>query len=521
LNSSTVTKLVSGVFGRNHEVLSPEALDLAATFGVPLGIIRERESGLGPSTKEELVQSDLVNRLLKLLPEKAGEVVSKASVSATLSEPPVGLGIEAQQLLLASVVANGLVEFVTTKGDRINGRSLDLKVDWDEISGISRPRSATYNQEKLLRWGRLISASDAISSLEDPNERSVVLSALVDLSADWTKRNPLLMVERVSETALTTAVWRSMNKTKANYSIMMECIEEAMVGTIDLEECLHRLCTQFGDNPEQFDSIQEAATLCEQFASSNDQREMIKTYLALSELTTDDATERARENLYRALELSLKEPNEKHNRELGYEWDKFRRAYSEHYIELHDSIARPAEVRNRLEEVLRSEQWRFFQTILDVAHIRSKYSQPLRAIMREMSEFKCSSDPLLTLDRVPFCGCPFRISMVDNLEKLPQGLSNLIESASQEFDMIVSSNADEISEVLSSMKDSDYGELVKKVKDGASPHELSGTELASLVTAIAVLDERGYFDLQGSAFGLAGVFGSNGKPASADVLGSV
>jgi len=519
LSSGIVTKFVSGVYGRNHELLSPESLELAATFGIPLGIVRSRDSGSGPSTREELLQSDIVGRLLTLLPERAGEVISKAVVTAALREPPVGLVVEAQQLLLASVVATGLVEFVTTKGDHINGRSLDLKIDWDEISGISRPRSATYSEEKLLRWARLISASDAISSLEIPEERSVVLSALVDLSADWTKRNPLLMVDNVPETALTTAVWRSMNKTKANYSVMMECIEEAMVGTIDLEECLHRLSMQFGDNPEEFDSVQEAASTCEQFASSNDQRAMIKTYLALSELTADPPTEQARQSLYSALDMSLKEPTEKHNRELGYEWEKFRRAYSEHYVELHDSIARPAELKNRLDEVLRSEEWRFFQCILGVAHIRSKYSQPLREIMREMSEFKCASDPAQTLERVPFCECPFRISMANKLEKLPQGLSNLIQSASQEFDIIVSSNVEEIAEVWSSMADSD-NELFESIKNGTSTHELSPDQLSLLVAAIAILDERGYFDLQGSAFGLAGVFGSNGQPGNAGVLGS-
>src|SRR6185436_10183393 len=113
LSSGIVTKFVSGVYGRNHELLSPESLELAATFGIPLGIVRSRDSGSGPSTRQELLQSDIVGRLLTLLPERAGEVISKAVVTAALSEPPVGLVVEAQQLLLASVVATGLVEFVT------------------------------------------------------------------------------------------------------------------------------------------------------------------------------------------------------------------------------------------------------------------------------------------------------------------------------------------------------------------------------------------------------------------------
>jgi hypothetical protein len=111
--------------------------------------------------------------------------------------------------------------------------------------------------------------------------------------------------------------------------------------------------------------------------------------------------------------------------------------------------------------------------------------------------------------------------MSDKLEKLPQSLSTLIDSASQEFDITVSSNADEIADVLASMKHPDSADLIKSVKNGGPLHELSRDQLSSLVTAIAILDERGYFDLQGTAFGLTGVFGSGGQPANGDILGPV
>ena len=44
---------------------------------------------------------------------------------------------EAQHLVLTALVANRQIEFVTTKGDRINRRSLDLKIIWDDIEGIA------------------------------------------------------------------------------------------------------------------------------------------------------------------------------------------------------------------------------------------------------------------------------------------------------------------------------------------------------------------------------------------------
>jgi hypothetical protein len=428
--------------------------------------------------------------------------VSTASAAAVLGEPPVGLVTEAQHLILGALVANGLVEFVTTRGDRINGRSLDLKIAWNDVAGIALPRSAAYSKEKLLRWGRLLAANDAITSLDDPDERSAILSAMVDISADWAKQNPISLIERVPDSSLNTAVWRSLERTKDDYSVVMQSIEEALFGTIDLEECLYRVGTLFGDNSEEFDAVQNAAGRVESFSVGHDERDRIRAYIALSDITSDPAAEKARENVTRAVELSQKEPSERTNREMGYEWEKFKRAYTASYLALHRSIVGTSEHKTRLDSIFKSDEWRVFQAISGMPHIRSKYFHAVRDIQRETNARNCRVDPLPFLERAPFCCCGFRLSTADRIERLPQELSSLVESAIHEFELIVSSNATEITEELGP----DAAELTELLNDSAS--RLSDQQIGKLVNAISRLDERGHFGTH-RPHDLAGAFSSN------------
>jgi hypothetical protein len=70
---------------------------------------------------------------------------SRSTRSTTNSkQPPFGLAREAQHLILTALVAQRRIEFVTTKGDRINRRSLDLKIIWDDIEGVTKPSSVLY-----------------------------------------------------------------------------------------------------------------------------------------------------------------------------------------------------------------------------------------------------------------------------------------------------------------------------------------------------------------------------------------
>ena len=75
---------------------------------------------------------------------------------------------EAQHLILTALVAQRQIEFVTSKGDRINRRSLDLKIIWDDIEGIAKPSSVLYGKERLTEWAQILTGSDNFHSIERP-----------------------------------------------------------------------------------------------------------------------------------------------------------------------------------------------------------------------------------------------------------------------------------------------------------------------------------------------------------------
>ena len=202
---------------------------------------------------------------------------------------------------------------------------------------------------------------------------------------------------------------------------------------------------------------------------------------------------------------------------MGYEWEKFSRAYTDHYADLHRSVTAGTEHKVRLDEVRKSEEWGLVQNILGIAHIRPKYVNPFREVTREIAELKCSIDPATILDRVPFCECGFRISTAKGLQDLTRKVSDLQESAIREFDAFVFGNSDEIAEQLRSIEGANVTEFTTFISSGSSTKQLSNEQIDLLISAISLLEERGHFDSRPTTVGFATVFDPNAI-ASGDIL---
>ena len=92
---------------------------------------------------------------------------------------------EAQHLILTALVAQRQIEFVTSKGDRINRRSLDLKIIWDDIEGIAKPSSRVYSNKRLTEWANTLTGADQFKAIDTPEERQSSQTALETWLADW------------------------------------------------------------------------------------------------------------------------------------------------------------------------------------------------------------------------------------------------------------------------------------------------------------------------------------------------
>ena len=121
---------------------------------------------------------------------------------------------EAQHLLLTALVAQRQIEFVTTKGDRINRRSLDLKIIWDDIMGISKPTSIVYSNEKLTNWAKILTGTDTFHSIENPEDRELVRATLANWLSDWNDARLLNRFNDLPDEIFNTKIWiwRAMPK---------------------------------------------------------------------------------------------------------------------------------------------------------------------------------------------------------------------------------------------------------------------------------------------------------------------
>ena len=394
----------------------------ALTFGVALGVAEFGESGFALLSKERLRKAAYVSAALDLIErsEKQAETTITA-IEGRLAEPPGGLTIDAVRIILTAMAHRGLIELVTADHERINGRSIDLKLQWSNIIAAALPGTVKISDEKLLEWARLVCGDESIVSLSGAEGRTKILEAFVEITAQWERRDPFRAFESVPDTDLNTNMWRHSNKTWESYSATVANVNEALLGNITIEECIDAICSSFASRPELFHRSRESITAIEEFGKARPEIDRIGNYLAVADATRDPEVESARESLREALLKVAKLPSEQGLRELGYCWEKFLRVYTEHYTQLHSRVSAPLDFRAFVQGTLGEGasagdvgQQRWQELSLDVPPSQK------RTIKRRLDRFNCSIDPEPFLQKAPFCKCGFQpsdASFVDDRDR--------------------------------------------------------------------------------------------------------
>lgn len=495
LGEAEVETFVAEMYSSSGE-LGRAAGDFAVMFGAPIGLAANTDHGIVATPKAQLEELPHVGKVLQIMPQGILDVLPLRLISAVLIEPPVGLAREAQQLVLAAMVANGLVEFVTSAGNRINGRSLDLKIVWGEIAGIAWPRERAYSQEKLIRWARIISGTDQVTSLDSPDDRSLVLEALAKMASKWDNDQTLSSFEGIPEHLVNTEIWKLASKSSETVGAMISEIENAIDGSIDLEECLERIANFVGDSEDEFMNGLASLAIVESFSAGYAERERIRAYLALSEYTFEAEIEKLRHKLTVTIDASITKPSDTNNRELGYAWNRFHRAYSEHYLFQHDTTVRSVELKEKYDEIVRSEKWWYFSKSLRVPMIKEKYWHRVREFRHRISKLDCNFDTNASLATQPFCQCSFRLSEKDIWERLPQHLWEEIERGLDAFSSLVAANGELLSEKLAAFgkrakdrieADAAKG-LIKQLQSGTALNRLSELQMDVLISQFDQID---------------------------------
>ncbi|HLM01777.1 MAG TPA: DUF6079 family protein, partial [Pyrinomonadaceae bacterium] len=432
LGMDEVSKLVSELFSGARQTL-PEIQQLAASYASPLGLVTLRGNNLVLDTEENLLQQPAVQQVVSLLNAADGETVLLKDISRRLKSEPYGLVAEAQHLILAALVAQRRIEFVTAEGDRINRRSLDLKIVWDEIIGIAPPSTVQHSSAELANWARTLTAVDTFKTIDDPEDRAKVVRALQNWLLDWESADVPGRFEQMPEEILNTKIWRLATRAQKTFGAVAETVKEALQETVSLEDCLQRVADAFSDSEKEFFECTRDLMQLEDFINGAGRREEVWKYLAVCETTQDEAIERLRARLLEIIREMSIDPSEALNRELERIWLLFHEAYVEHFAIKHDTVMKSHHLLEKYDEMMRSDEWWEFENLSSLTLFQKNHWQRAQKICRRFKELDCRSDVRRMLKEHPFCACPFRLSQMKEWENLPRALSEVVRQGRSSY----------------------------------------------------------------------------------------
>jgi hypothetical protein len=426
LSMTEVATLISDLYNGSRRNL-PEVQQLARSYALPMGLVTEVDGLLEPQSDEVLVGLPAAAEVLgRVASMKNGDAVSLKEIYDALRQEPRGLVREAQHLLLTALVAQRQIDFVTGKGDRINQRSLDLKIIWDDIVGIAKPAGPAFSAKKLARWAVLVSGAANLKSLDDEASRTTLTSALQTWHSEWTRGRVLKRFNELPDDILNASIWNLASRCSKTLVAMAENIKSALDGAISLEECINRIADIFSDSEEQFQRAQSELVVIDSFIKGAPTRSQILSYLSGCEITDNDEIEETREQLYHLVDVSYRNPSDASNREMGYLWIKFQRDFADHFAARHDAVMRSHSLHAGYNEIMRSDEWWEFENLTRIPMFASLIGGEIAEMRRRLEEIDCGFPVREALDARPFCKCSFGLGSEKDWEKLPERLSNSI-----------------------------------------------------------------------------------------------
>ena len=432
LGITEVTALVKDFFSGARQSLA-EVQQLAETYAAPLGLVKKRENSWIAETEDHLTKLPLAEEILSLVIVNREKPVSLQTIYNHLKQSPYGLPREAQHLILTALVAQRQIEFVTSKGDRINRRSLDLTIIWDDIEAVAKPSSVFYGTERLTQWAKILTGSDGFRSISEAEDVSAIRNALRSWLIDWQTARVLERFDELSGEILNTRIWRVSTHAEKTFGAAAVAVEMMLEESLSLEEGLHRIADAFSDSEQEFFGCAKNLIILEDFINGAGKREKIWTYLAICETTQDEKIEYFRDKLLKIIDESYKNPSETLNREMENLWQTFHTRYSEHFSIKHDTIMKSHHLQEKFDEILRSDEWWEFENLAHLPVFSQNYWKQAQKICRRFKELNCRFDVREMLKTHPFCACSFNLSKIRSWEKLPSILEKIIDEGRESY----------------------------------------------------------------------------------------
>lgn len=461
LRMNEVSKLVNDLFSgvrKTHEGIQK----LAESFAVPLGLVSKKGENYVLETEENLFNLPLVQKVLNLINQSDEPTVLLKTVYKSLKEKPFGLVREAQHLILAALVAQRKIEFVTTNGDRINRRSLDLKIIWDDIAGISKPADVLYESSRLTEWAKKLTEIADVQTIDDIEDRNRVKYALNKWLDDWKTAQILERFGELHDEILNTKIWYISVNSEKTFGTVASSLQAYFDESISLEASLQRIADAFSDSEEEFLARQNDLITLVSFIKSASNREKIWGYLAICEKTKNQQTETYRDELIKILDKSATEPTTESNRKMEDIWRRFHSLYAEDFAVKHDMIMKSHQLQEKFDEIIKSDQWWEFQNLSKLPVFHQKHWVDAQKILKQFKELDCRFDVREMLKSNPFCACSFNLAQMKDWENLPKSLIKTIENGRRSYRKTLSLLSETLIKLIENyLKDETNRELVE------------------------------------------------------------
>lgn len=460
LGVTEVSKLISEYFSGTKQSF-PEVQELAGLFAAPLGLVTAHGNSYVLNTDEEWLSLPYVHAVTELVNENQTETVALKTVYRELKKEPYGLVHESAQIVLAALVAQRNLEFVTSKGDRINRRSLDLQIIWDDVAGIALPETVLFGGEKLTAWAQLLTGDTSFTTLDELEDRDKIKEALEKWLDGWQKDKVLERFEQLPDEILTTKIWRLAVHSKKTFGAAAETIASVLDEIIVLEEGLQRVADAFSDSEKEFNTCRENFLTLKDFINGVAQREKVWSYLAVCETTQDEEIESLRGNIYAVIEEMRVSPSEILNLQLEDFWQEFHAKFSEHFNANHYTVMKSHHLQEKFDEILRSDEWWEFENLSALPIFQRSYFQQAQNLVRRLKELNCPFDVPALLENQPFCACSFRLSQANEWEIMPQKLAFIVEMGRISYRKTIAILGMTLAPILESMSETETEEFAR------------------------------------------------------------
>ncbi len=432
LGMGEVSSLVNEHFS-GAKISLPEVQELARDIAFPLGLVVEQGNSYVLESDERLNKVVVTKEVLDLVSLNENQTVSLRAINQILKKEPFGLPKEAQHIVLGALVAQRKLEFVTSKGDRINRRSLDLKIIWDDIVGVAAPQNQLYGSVELTKWAKVLTGLDNFQTIDNPSDRETILHALKTWFDDWQQTKLLERFEALPDEVLNTTIWKLARHAQNTFGAVAGTVEYILGKTISLDEGLQRVADAFSDSEEEFYSCAKDLVVLEDFISGLSQREKIWEYLAVCEATQDSNIESLRHKLLGIIEQVTAKPSELLNRELENTWNEFYEKFSSYFAINHDAIMKSHLLQEKIESVMKSDEWWEFENLSRNPIFHDHHRIEAEKICRQFKELDCGFDVKEMLKLHPFCACSFSLFQISEWEILPAKLMMIVEKGREGY----------------------------------------------------------------------------------------